>query len=72
MTRFQLVFRDGSGDRIEHWDNSHGGVPHIEGRLIVDGETYVIRGADWIIRRDGGEDDFPRFLCTLVSEPAGA
>ncbi len=69
MTRFQLVFCDNDGDRTEHWNNNHDGVPHIHGTVIVDGETYMIRGVEWIIRRDGGEDEFPRFLCTLVGEP---
>lgn len=74
MTRFQLVFRDGSGDggRSEYRYNNETGEPHIDGKLIMDGETYVIRGVEWILRRDeltAGFDDMPRFICTLVVEP---
>ena len=51
MTRFQLIFRHTDGDRIEHWDNNHHGEPHVNGKLIVDGETYDIRGVEWILKR---------------------
>ena len=44
MTRFQLVFRE--NDRIETRDNSVDGEPHIDGKLIVDGEVYVIKGVE--------------------------
>jgi len=44
MTRFQLVFRENGVDRIETHDNNVAGEPVIDGKLIVDGEVYVIRG----------------------------
>jgi len=74
MTRFQLVFRDRDGDRPELWDNNHDGEPHINGKLIVDGDMYVIRGIEWIIRNDGHDhaDGMKRFLCTLAVEPVNA
>jgi hypothetical protein len=70
--RFQLVFReDGKADRIEWHFKDHHGEPHINGELIVDGETYAIRGVQWMLRRDDGlKDHMVRFVCTLVVEPA--
>ena len=45
--------------------------PHIDGRLVIDGGTYPIRGVEWLLRReDAGEE--PRFVCTPVGEPAAA
>jgi hypothetical protein len=73
MTRFQLVFRDGISRRSEFRYNNGDGEPHIEGKLIVDGETYLIRGVEWLLRREGvrgGLENMPRFICTLVAEPA--
>ena len=64
MTRFQLVFR-----RAGETDES--GEPHIDGRLIVDDETYRIRGVDWLLRDDAAGDSMARFVCTLVVEPIG-
>lgn len=71
MTRFQLVFRDGNGDRSEFRYNNGDGEPHIDGKLIVEGETYLIRGVEWLLRREGVREEFedmPRFICTLVAE----
>ena len=73
MTRFQLVFRgsDGNGDRSEYRYNNAEGEPHIDGKLIVDGEVYVIRGVEWLLRRENVRaelEDMPRFICTLVAE----
>lgn len=73
MTRFQLVFRgDGEPDRSEYRFNNEDGEPHLDGKLIVDGEVYVIRGVEWILRRDDlpHDDNLSRFVCTLVVEPA--
>ena len=70
MTRFQLVFRrNGEDDSSEYRFSSKSGEPHIDGRLIVDGETYNIRGADWLLRDDAAGDAMARFVCTLVVEP---
>ena len=42
MTRFQLTFRrEGRADESEFRCNDADGEPHIDGKLIVDGETYV-------------------------------
>jgi hypothetical protein len=74
MTRFQLVFRRrGERDQFELRDNNHLAEPHIDGKLIVDGETYVIRGVEWIIHGDGQShaDGMKRFVCTLAVQPAG-
>ena len=72
MTRFQLVFRADNGDMSE-WSeylfNNEDGEPHIDGRLVVDGEAYVIRGAEWLVREDSAGDSMTRFICTLVAEP---
>jgi hypothetical protein len=69
MTRVQLVFRrDGERDQMEHRFNDDDGEPKIDGRLIVDGDTYVIRGVEWLVRRDD-IDATSRFVCTLVVEP---
>ena len=71
MTRFQLVFRHPDGDRSEFRDNSVDDEPRLEGRLVVDGETHIIRGVEWFLRReDIGHT--PRFVCTLVTEPSEA
>jgi hypothetical protein len=73
MTRFQLVFRqDGESDQSEYRFNNDSGEPHIDGRLIVHGETYAIRGVEWLLRDDNAGDSMARFVCTLVAEPADA
>jgi hypothetical protein len=68
MTRFQLVFRrNGDVTRSEFRASSFENEPHIDGRLVVDGETYAIRGDKWVVsREDGGAE--PRFVCTLLGE----
>jgi hypothetical protein len=68
MTRFQLVFRENGVDRIETHDNNVAGEPVIDGKLIVDGEVYVIRGVEWLLTADH-IGDTKRFLCTLVAQP---
>jgi hypothetical protein len=71
VTRFQLVFRrDGHKDEPEYRFNNQAGEPNIDGKLIVDGETYLIRDVEWLLRRDDAGDSMPRFLCTPVVEPA--
>ena len=72
MTPFQLVFRGPDGDQSELRYNNEEGEPQIDGRLVVDGETYVIRGVEWLVRRDDGSSDVARFVCTLVLEPVDA
>lgn len=67
--RFQLVFRSGATERTEARDTNSDGEPHVDGNLIVDGETYVIRGVDWLLTAVDF-DDTKRVLCTLVAEPA--
>ena len=70
MTRqFQLVFRSDDTERTETHDTNSDGEPHIDGTLIVDGQTYVIRGLDWLLTADD-LGHTKRFLCTLVAEPA--
>ena len=68
MTRFQLVFRENGVDRIETHDNNVAGEPVIDGKLIVAGEVYVIRGVEWLLTADH-IGDTKRFLCTLVAQP---
>ena len=69
MTRFQLVFRrNGEVTRSEFRASSFENEPHIEGRLVVDGETYPIHGVEWLVRREDTGDE-PRFVCTPVVEP---
>ena len=55
MTRFQLVFR-GENDRSEYRYNDQDGEPHIDGKLIVDGDVYVIRGVEWLLGKDNAGD----------------
>lgn len=69
MSRFQLVFRDNGVDRVETRDNNVDGEPQLDGRLIVDGEVYVIKGVEWLLTADYIGDS-KRFLCTLVAQPA--
>ena len=71
MTRFQMVFRDRAGPRSEAWDNNDQSEPHINGNLIVDGQTYVIRGAEWVVRSDDIGDATKRFVCTPVPHQGG-
>ena len=67
MTRFQLVFRENGRDQVETHDNNLDGEPQINGTLIVEGETYMIRGVEWLVTRDD-IGDTKRFICTLVAE----
>jgi hypothetical protein len=78
MGRFQLVFRrEGKPDSTEYRFNDHNGEPRINGRLIVDGEVYTMRGVEWLVQREDGDfnlhrddgDHLHRFICTLVVEP---
>ena len=71
MNEYQLLFRgaDGAADQSEFRFNDVDGHPKIDGRLIVDGETYSIRGLDWMLRQDGSATEMQRFICTLVVEP---
>jgi hypothetical protein len=74
VNEFQLSFRgaNGDGDQSEYRFNDTDGLPKIDGRLIVDGETYTIRGLQWLTKKDAAAVDMPRFLCTLVVEPVDA
>ena len=72
MTHFQLVFRrNGEVVRSEFRASSFENEPHIDGRLVIDGETYPIGGAEWLVRREDTGDD-ARFVCTLAGEPAAS
>ena len=72
MTHFQLVFRrNGEVVRSEFRASSFENEPHIDGRLVVDGETYPIRGVEWLVRCEDIGDE-PRFVCTPVVERAAA
>ena len=54
MTRFQLVFRrNGEVTRSEFYASSFENPPHLDGRLVVDGETYPIRGDEWLRQTRG-------------------
>jgi hypothetical protein len=66
MSRFQLVFRDPDGERSEIRDSNTDGEPRIDGQRVMDGETYVIRGVEWTVRRED-LDEMPRFVCSLVA-----
>ena len=68
MTRFQLVFRRDGEESTEIRDSADDGEPHIDGVLIVDGRTYMIKGADWLLTADH-IGDTKRFICTLVAQP---
>ena len=72
MNEFQLLFRgtDGEPDRKELRFNDKHGEPKIDGRLVVDGDTYTIRGVDWLLKKDETPGEMRRFVCTLVVEPA--
>jgi hypothetical protein len=71
VNEFQLVFRgvDGNTDETEYRFNDTHAEPRIDGRLVVDGEAYKIRGVDWLVKKDDSATDMPRFICTLVVEP---
>jgi hypothetical protein len=71
VNEYQLLFRgaDGAADQTEFRFNEVDGHPKIDGRLIVDGDTYAIRGSDWLLRKDDSATEMERFVCTLVVEP---
>ena len=69
MSRFQLVFRrDGESDQTEYRLNNGDGEPHLDGVLLIDGESNIIRDLEWSVRRED-VGDTRRFVCTLVVEP---
>ena len=69
MTSFQLVFqRDGKPPWSEFRKSSFENEPHIDGRRVVDGDTFSIRGVDWVVRRQDIANE-PRFVCTPVGQP---
>jgi hypothetical protein len=70
MTHFQLVFKYPDGDRTEMRENNGDGEPHIAGTPIVDGQTYVINGVDWLVRSDDIGDSIRRFVCTVDVQPS--
>ena len=71
MMRFQLV-RGADGDQSEYRFNNIDGEPHIDGRLVVDSEAYVIRDVEWLLRREDRNGGIPRLACTLVAAPTEA
>lgn len=71
MPRFQLVFRDARGERSETRDNNLYNEPHIDGKLIVDGDTYTIRGVDWVMHRDDRDGGIARFVCIRAAARPG-
>ena len=68
MSRFELLFRrDGEAPMLETWDDGGDGrQPHIDGRPVVDGQTYTIRGDEWLLRREDIGNG-PRFVCTRTA-----
>jgi hypothetical protein len=72
VNEFQLLFRGVAGgpDRKELRFSDTPGEPKIDGRLVVDGETYSISGVDWLLKADETTPgEMRRFVCTLVVEP---
>jgi hypothetical protein len=69
IRRFQLVFRSDGTQRTETRDTNSNGERHVDGKLIIGGQTHVIRGVDWLLTADDFGDT-KRFLCTLVAERA--
>ncbi len=72
MTRFQLVFRTADGDWSQIRESNVDGEPHVNGELIVDGRTYVIKGVEWLVRSDDIGDSMRRFVCTVVVDPSAS
>jgi hypothetical protein len=66
VPQFWLVFRDANGDRNELFDTNNG-EPQVNGTLIVDGATIVVRGERWLATREDLEDGLVRFVCTPVT-----
>jgi len=69
VTRFELIFRGHHGERKEVRDNNKYDEPQIDGKLIVDGGTYTIRGSRWVVTRGGPLDGMERFICIPDLEP---
>jgi hypothetical protein len=42
--------------------------PEIDGKPLVDGATYVMRGVEWLVQSDDIGDAVRRFVCTPVAE----
>lgn len=81
MTRFQLVFRDGDGDRVETHNNNGDAEPQVNGVVLVDGMIFTRRETKWLATREDvvdahGATTMRRFICTpvpdVVAEPGMA
>ena len=71
MTRFQLAFREGGKNhRSEHWFNDEAGETRSAASSSSTGTCTVIRGVEWLLRRDDAGVRMTRFVCTLAVEPA--
>lgn len=68
MTRYELVFRHPDGDRVQHHDQPNAEHPRINGELILDGQTYMVRDVEWLFTEDGSSEIMRRFVCTLVPD----
>ena len=64
MIRFHLVFNDIDGDETRFIYRSSPDEPRIDGRPIVAGNTYRMRGRDWVVHLDEIRDGTRYFVCT--------
>ena len=70
MSRIELHFKGGPNPRqFEVRANSLAMEVHINGRPVVDGETYMIHGSTWRLasEKTDGDDGTRRFRCTFVA-----
>lgn len=69
MSGFQLLFRrSGRRDTFEIRHTSDDDPPRMNGRPIVDGATYTIRGEQWVLRRVRYPAPTPTYLCTPLEQ----
>jgi hypothetical protein len=69
MTRSSSCWCDCENARPSTAANDEAGEPHLDGKLIVDGKTYIIRGVEWLLRADDPSDGMPGLVCTVAMEP---
>ena len=71
MSRIELRFHGGPdrGPKLEVGANSLQMDVHINGRPVVDGERYMIRGSAWRLSRENsdGPEGARRFRCKFVA-----
>jgi hypothetical protein len=67
VIRFLLTLRPIGGDETLFVYRSSSWEPRLEGRPVVAGETYHLRGRDWVVELDEIRDGARHYVCTPSS-----